>query len=72
MIVLDSKIPPGPLENKWDRHRFGEKLVSPKNKHHINIIVVGTGLAGASAASTLGQLGYHVDCFCFHEFMPDK
>ena len=67
MIVLDSKIPPGPLENKWDRHRFGEKLVSPNNKHRINIIVVGTGLAGASAASTLGQLGYHVDCFCFHD-----
>ena len=67
MIVLDSKIPPGPLETKWDRHRFSEKLVSPNNKHHINILVVGTGLAGASAASTLGQLGYHVDCFCFHD-----
>jgi len=67
MIVLDSKVPSGPLETKWDRHRFTEKLVSPHNKQHIRIIVVGTGLAGASAASTLGQLGYHVDCFCFHD-----
>jgi len=67
MIALDSKVPSGPLETKWDRHRFTEKLVSPNNKQHIKIIVVGTGLAGASAASTLGQLGYHVDCFCFHD-----
>ncbi len=67
MIVLDSKVPSGPLETKWDRHRFSEKLVSPNNKRHINIIVVGTGLAGASAASTLGQLGYQVDCFCFQD-----
>jgi succinate dehydrogenase / fumarate reductase, flavoprotein subunit len=67
MIVLDSKVPSGPLETKWDRHRFGEKLVSPNNKRHINIIVVGSGLAGASAASTLGQLGYQVDCFCFQD-----
>jgi succinate dehydrogenase / fumarate reductase flavoprotein subunit len=67
MIVLDSKVPGGPLESKWDRHRFSEKLVSPHNKRRIQIIVVGTGLAGASAASTLGQLGYHVDCFCFHD-----
>lgn len=67
MIALDSKIPSGPLETKWDRHRFSEKLVSPNNKHRVSIIVVGTGLAGASAASTLGQLGYHVDCFCFHD-----
>lgn len=67
MITLDSKVPPGPLESKWDRHRFGEKLVSPNNKRRISIIVVGTGLAGASAASTLGQLGYHVDCFCVQD-----
>src|SRR5512135_1206816 len=67
MIVLDSKVPSGPLETKWDRHRFSEKLVSPNNKRRINIVVVGTGLAGASAASTLGQLGYHVDCFCFQD-----
>ncbi|MBX3301150.1 MAG: fumarate reductase/succinate dehydrogenase flavoprotein subunit [Nitrospira sp.] len=64
---LDSKIPSGPLETKWDRHRFSEKLVSPSNKRKLTIIVVGTGLAGASAASTLGQLGYQVECFCFHD-----
>ena len=67
MIVLDSRVPPGSLETKWDRHRFSEKLVSPANKRSIGIIVVGTGLAGASAASTLGQLGYQVDCFCFQD-----
>ncbi|MCP9438921.1 MAG: fumarate reductase/succinate dehydrogenase flavoprotein subunit [Nitrospira sp.] len=67
MIILDSNIPPGPLEMKWDRRRFSGKLVSPANKRRIKIIVVGTGLAGASAASTLGQLGYQVECFCFHD-----
>jgi len=67
MMKLDSKVPPGPLESKWDRHRFGEKLVSPNNKRKLTVIVVGTGLAGASAASTLGQLGYQVECFCFHD-----
>lgn len=67
MTILDPKIPAGPLESKWDRHRFSEKLVSPNNKRKISIIVVGTGLAGASAASTLGQLGYQVTCFCFHD-----
>ncbi|MBM4126818.1 MAG: fumarate reductase/succinate dehydrogenase flavoprotein subunit [Nitrospira sp.] len=63
-MTLDPKIPPGPLETKWDRRRFTERLVSPGNKRRLNIIVVGTGLAGASAASTLGQLGYQVECFC--------
>lgn len=67
MMTLDSKIPPGPLETKWDRRRFSEKLVSPGNKRRMKIIVVGTGLAGASAASTLGQLGYQVECFCFQD-----
>ena len=67
MITLDSKVPHGPLETKWDRHRFSEKLVSPTNKRKVGIIVVGSGLAGASAASTLGQLGYQVDCFCFQD-----
>jgi succinate dehydrogenase / fumarate reductase flavoprotein subunit len=66
-MKLDPKIPPGPLETKWDRRRFSEKLVSPHNKRKIRIIVVGTGLAGASAASTLGQLGYQVECFCFQD-----
>lgn len=67
MMKLDPKIPPGPLETKWDRRRFSEKLVSPNNKRKITVIVVGTGLAGASAASTLGQLGYQVECFCFQD-----
>ncbi|MBK9307306.1 MAG: fumarate reductase/succinate dehydrogenase flavoprotein subunit [Nitrospira sp.] len=67
MTKLDSKIPSGPLESKWDRHRFSEKLVSPHNKRKLTVIVVGTGLAGASAASTLGQLGYQVECFCFQD-----
>lgn len=67
MTRLDAKIPSGPLEAKWDRRRFSEKLVSPANKRRIKIIVVGTGLAGASAASTLGQLGYEVECFCFQD-----
>ncbi len=67
MMVLDSKVPTGPLQTKWDRHRFSEKLVSPNNKRGFKIIVVGTGLAGASAASTLGQLGYHVEAFTFHD-----
>ncbi len=67
MITLDSKVPSGPLETKWDRHRFSEKLVSPNNKRRFKIIVVGSGLAGASAASTLGQLGYQVEAFCFHD-----
>jgi len=67
MIHLDAKVPTGPLESKWDRHRFSEKLVSPKNKPAIDVLVVGSGLAGASAASTLGQLGYRVDCFCFQD-----
>ncbi len=67
MMKLDPKIPPGPLETKWDRRRFSEKLVSPNNKQKITVIVVGTGLAGASAASTLGQLGYQVECFCFQD-----
>ncbi|MCS6304614.1 MAG: fumarate reductase/succinate dehydrogenase flavoprotein subunit [Nitrospira sp.] len=66
-MKLDPKIPPGPLETKWDRRRFSEKLVSPTNKRKITVIVVGTGLAGASAASTLGQLGYQVECFCFQD-----
>ena len=67
MRTLDPRIPSGPLETKWDRHRFSERLISPNNKPQIKILVLGTGLAGASAASTLGQLGFQVECFCFQD-----
>ena len=64
---LDSKIPEGPLSEKWDNHRFSSKLVNPANKRKYRIIVVGSGLAGGSAAATLGELGYNVDCFCYQD-----
>jgi succinate dehydrogenase / fumarate reductase, flavoprotein subunit len=64
---LDAKIPAGPIEQKWDNHRFDVKLVNPANKRRYNIIVVGSGLAGASAAATLGELGYRVTLFTFHD-----
>src|SRR3954449_8603553 len=66
-MILDSKIPTGPLTQKWDKHRFEMKLVNPANKRKFDIIVVGSGLAGASAAATLAELGYKVKCFCFQE-----
>ena len=64
---LDARIPSGPLAEKWDRHRFDLKLVNPANKRMHQIIVVGSGLAGAAAAATMGELGYNVDCFCFQD-----
>ncbi len=64
---LDAKIPPGPIEEKWDRHRFDMKLVSPANRRRHTILVVGSGLAGAAAAASLGELGYTVRCFCYHD-----
>ncbi|MBI1353651.1 MAG: succinate dehydrogenase (quinone) flavoprotein subunit [Acidobacteria bacterium] len=66
-MKLDSKIPAGPLESKWDRHRREMKLVNPANKRKFKVLVVGTGLAGASAAATLSELGYEVDAFCFQD-----
>lgn len=66
-MTLDSKIPSGPLESKWETHKFNMKLVNPANKRKHTVIVVGTGLAGASASATLGELGYHVKTFCIHE-----
>ncbi|MBI4432788.1 MAG: fumarate reductase/succinate dehydrogenase flavoprotein subunit [Candidatus Omnitrophica bacterium] len=66
-MAFDSKIPSGPLENKWDKHRFDLKLMSPANKRKYDIIVVGSGLAGASAAASLAELGYNVKCFCFQD-----
>ena len=66
-MTLDSKIPNGPLAQKWDKHRFDLKLVNPANKRKFDIIVVGSGLAGASAAASLAELGYKVQCFCFQD-----
>src|SRR6476660_5368572 len=66
-MTLDSKIPPGPIEQKWDNHKFDIKLVNPANKRRFEIVVVGTGLAGASAAATLGELGYRVKVITFHD-----
>ena len=66
-MTLDSKIPAGPLEQKWDNHKFDIKLVNPSNKRRFEIVVVGTGLAGASAAATLGELGYQVKVITFHD-----
>ncbi|PKL82111.1 MAG: succinate dehydrogenase flavoprotein subunit [Ignavibacteriae bacterium HGW-Ignavibacteriae-3] len=67
MIKLDSKVPAGKLEEKWINHKFNMKLVNPANKRKYDIIVVGTGLAGASAAASLGELGYNVKAFTFHD-----
>jgi succinate dehydrogenase flavoprotein subunit len=64
---LDAKVPEGPLADKWDNHRFHEKLVAPANRRRFDIIVVGTGLAGGAAAATLGELGYRVKVFTFHD-----
>ena len=66
-MVLDAKTPGGPLEGKWDRHRFESKLVNPANRRKYTVIIVGTGLAGASAASSLGELGYNVLSFCIQD-----
>lgn len=66
-MQLDAKIPSGPIQEKWDKHRFELKLVNPANKRKYRILVVGSGLAGASAAATLAELGYDVDCFCFQD-----
>lgn len=65
--ILDSKIPGGPVETKWEDHKFHMKLVNPANKRKHTVIVVGTGLAGASAAASMGELGYKVKAFCVHE-----
>src|SRR5881409_3338722 len=65
--TLDPKIPPGPLAEKWRNHRDHSRLVSPNNRRKFEVIVVGSGLAGGSAAATLGELGYRVKCFCFQD-----
>ncbi len=65
--TLEARIPAGPIGDKWDTHRSGIRLVNPANKRKYKVIVVGTGLAGASAAATLGELGYQVEAFTFHD-----
>ncbi|MEM7010226.1 MAG: fumarate reductase/succinate dehydrogenase flavoprotein subunit, partial [Verrucomicrobiota bacterium] len=64
---LDAKIPEGPIADKWTKHKFDSKLINPKNKRKFTILVVGSGLAGASAAATLSELGYKVKCFCYQD-----
>ncbi|MES2980734.1 MAG: fumarate reductase/succinate dehydrogenase flavoprotein subunit [Verrucomicrobiota bacterium] len=66
-MSLDSKIPAGPLEQKWSKHKMDSKLINPANKRKFNIIVVGSGLAGGAAAATLSELGYQVKCFCYQD-----
>jgi succinate dehydrogenase / fumarate reductase, flavoprotein subunit len=66
-IELNARVPAGPLPDKWDRHRFEMKLVNPANKRKYTVIVVGSGLAGGSAAATLSELGYNVRCYCYQD-----
>jgi succinate dehydrogenase / fumarate reductase flavoprotein subunit len=66
-MKLDAKMPEGPIAEKWTRRKFDAKLVNPANKRKYSVIVVGSGLAGASAAATLAELGYNVSCFCFQD-----
>jgi succinate dehydrogenase / fumarate reductase flavoprotein subunit len=66
-MILDSKVPGGPLAEKWDKHRFDSKLINPANKRKFDIIVVGSGLAGASASASLAELGYNVKTFCLQD-----
>ncbi len=66
-LDLNARVPAGALADKWDRHKFDVKLVSPANKRKYSVIVVGSGLAGASAAATFSELGYHVRCYCYQD-----
>lgn len=67
MKILDGKVPPGPIASKWEQYKSSIPLVAPNNKRRLDVIVVGTGLAGAAAAASLGELGYNVKCFTFHD-----
>ena len=64
---LHGQVPDGPLEERWTRHKFDMKLVAPHNRRRFDVIIVGSGLAGASAAATLGEQGYNVKVFTFHD-----
>src|SRR5512136_3238460 len=66
-MELKAKIPAGPIEQKWSKHRFDMKLVNPANKRKYKVIMVGTGLAGAAGAASLAELGYEVSCFCYQD-----
>lgn len=66
-MKLDAKIPEGPIAEKWSNYKFNAKLVNPANRRKYKIIIVGSGLAGASAAATFGELGYNIDCFCYQD-----
>ena len=65
--IADTKAPDGPIETRWERHKFDNKLVNPANRRKLSVIIVGTGLAGASAGATLGEAGYHVKSFCYQD-----
>lgn len=65
--IADTKAPDGPIETRWERHKFNNKLVNPANRRKLSVIIVGTGLAGASAGATLGEAGYHVKSFCYQD-----
>src|SRR5580765_2312647 len=67
MRLLDGRVPKGPIEQRWNQHKFDMKLVAPHNRRRFKVIVIGTGLAGGAAAATLGALGYDVHCFTFHD-----
>jgi succinate dehydrogenase / fumarate reductase flavoprotein subunit len=67
MAKLESRVPNGPLAEKWSKHKNDIRLVNPANKRNIDIIVVGTGLAGASASASLAELGYNVKTFCYQD-----
>src|SRR6188472_3982938 len=65
--VLDSKIPSGPLDQKWSKHKMDSKLINPANKRKFSVIIVGSGLAGGAAAASLAEMGYQVKCFCYQD-----